>query len=72
MLDRNELAVELIKKLLEKRSTIIKDRYNIECSEDSDALQVVDLIAEKKAFKLKGGDIDYDRVCVMILEDYKK
>lgn len=72
VLDRNELAVELIKKLLEKNSGVIKDRYNIECGDDYDALQVVDLIAEKKAFRLKGGDVDYDRVCVMILEDYKK
>ncbi len=72
VLDRNELAVELIKTILHKNFDIVSSRYGVNCNADSDALEVVENIAIKKAFKLKGGDVDYDRVCVMILEDYKK
>lgn len=72
VLDRNELAVELVKTLLKKNYKAISNRYEITCDEESDALEVVESIAFKKSFKLKGGDVDYDRVCIMILEDYKK
>ncbi len=72
VLDRNELACELLKKLLLSNASIIAERYDVVCDCSSNALEVLNEIAEKKAFKVKGGEIDYDRVCVMLLEDYKK
>lgn len=70
VLDKNELALALVEKLSKIDSLSIKERYGVEICENP--LETLESIAMAKAFKLKGGDIDYDRVCQMILNDYKK
>lgn len=71
VLDRNELALALVEKLIKIDSACLIERYGVEIGEKT-PLETLDAIAGAKAFKLKGGDIDYDRVCQMILNDYKK
>lgn len=70
VLDINELALELVKKVIQKQPDIIKERYKVEPSEDG--LETLENIALARGFKLKGGDIDYDRICMMLVSDYKK
>lgn len=70
VLDRNELALALVEKLSAIDPQCLQTRYGVQICETP--LQTLDSIALAKAFKLKGGDVDYDRVCQMILHDYKK
>ena len=70
VLDKNELALELLSKLMKTDCESIVNRYGDVIGETP--IETLDNIAEFKAFKLKGGDIDYDRVCALILNEYKK
>lgn len=70
VLDKNDLALALVEKLMIVDSMSLVNRYNIDIKET--ALETLDAIAESKAFKLKGGDVDYDRVCALVLNEYKK
>lgn len=69
VLDKNDLALELVTKLMKIDSESLVKRYGDVIKETP--LETLDAIAEHKAFKLKGGDIDYDRVCAYILNEYK-
>ena len=69
VLDKNDLALELINKHMKLDANSLINRYGDVVRET--ALETLDAIAEFKAFKLKGGDIDYDRVCTLILNEYK-
>lgn len=70
VLDKNDLALALVDKLIKLDSESLIARYGEVIGET--ALETLDNIANVKAFKLKGGDIDYDRVCAFVLNDYKK
>ncbi|MBQ8749373.1 MAG: ribosome biogenesis GTPase YlqF [Clostridia bacterium] len=70
VLDKNDLALALVDKLIKLDSESLTARYGEVIGET--ALETLDNIANVKAFKLKGGDIDYDRVCAFVLNDYKK
>lgn len=70
VLDTNELAFALVDRLIKIDNNCLLERYNLMNAQDP--IEALDEIALKRGFKLKGGDIDYDRVCTMILTDYKK
>ena len=44
--------------------------YGIE--EIGTPLEILESIAEARRYLLKGGDIDYDRACMAILDDFRK
>ena len=70
IVDINELSFYLINLLQQYYPQVLKDRYDITINDD--ALLTLDAIAEKKHFLIKGGDIDYDRTCAMIIDDFRK
>ena len=67
--DKNELALELIKKLT-KLNKGIEERYGFFPS--GDALCDLEKIASVRGFILKGGNVDYDRASNAILDDFRK
>jgi ribosome biogenesis GTPase A len=69
ILDSNDLALKLIEIVLKNSPNSLNKRYGVI---EGSPLQTLNNIALSKSFKLKGGDIDYDRTCNMILDDYKK
>ncbi len=68
--DKNELAYLLIQELLKINPDIVARKYNIDLSEDIE--QVVSDIARKKGCLSKGNCVDIDRVCVAIIDDFRK
>lgn len=70
ILDREELALKLIEFMMDRYENLIKQRYKID-KLDSTALGVYEQIGEKRGFLLKGGDIDYLRTAVTILDEFK-
>ena len=72
VLDINELALEFVGAVRTDYKQNLENRYKIEIQEDKTNLEVLDEIAEKSHFLLKGNEIDYDRVCFTLIDDFRK
>lgn len=71
ILDMNDLCFELIKFLQRYYPKSLKEKYDIDVS-DKETLTILDEIAGKKHYLLKGNEIDYDRTCFAIIDDFRK
>ena len=69
VLNKDDLAVELLKWLQENNPLAISNRYGVQV--DDDPIVLLETITQKMGFKLKGNEPDYDRVISMIITDYK-
>ena len=72
VLDINELALEFVGSIRNEYKQNLENRYKININEEKTNLEVLDEIAEKSHFLLKGNEIDYDRVCFTIIDDFRK
>lgn len=67
-----EVISHIILSLYHYYPHLLKERYGIETIEDEDDLiPVLDLIGKKRGCMMRGGEIDYDRVMALILQDVK-
>lgn len=65
-----ELSMELIDFLKEKYPETLENRYGISCQEvHSDV--VLDSIAKSRGCLKKGGETDYDRAVLLLLDDFR-
>lgn len=71
VLDINELALEFVSTIRNQYPQNFEARYKFEFG-DKTNLEVLEEIAEKSHFVIKGGEIDYDRVCFTIIDDFRK
>ena len=68
ILNKDELALELLKLLQEHYPDVLKDRYKIdESSEENLLIQV----AKVRGCLAKGGEPDYSRAAALVIEDYR-
>lgn len=70
ILDKNELSIELIKKLKENYLNEFLTRYKIESFEDPK--DAIEKISKKRGFILKGNELDYDRCSSTLIEEFRK
>ncbi|MDD4686094.1 MAG: ribosome biogenesis GTPase YlqF [Clostridia bacterium] len=70
VLDINELAVALIRDIELQYPNALNLRYNVELS--GTPYEKIKQIAISKNLVTKGGSIDYDRISIMILDDFRK
>ncbi len=70
ILDKDEIAIHILKKLEKFYPDILKARYNIDCI-DEDLCITYDSIGRKIGALISGGEVDYDRVSDHILNDIK-
>ncbi len=71
VVDTNELALYLIKFLKSNYKQSLKNKYDIDDDSLSD-IEIIEQIANKKHYLLKGNEIDYDRTCFSIVDDFRK
>lgn len=70
IMDTEELALKLIERLQKLYSNRLMERYKLaELSED--ALLNMKSIAQKRGTILSGGNIDYNRVSVLLLDEFR-
>lgn len=70
IIDIEELALKLVEFLQKYYATNLKERYKIdELSENP--LENLDVIAKKRGAIVKGGLIDYNRVAVMLFDEFR-
>ncbi len=66
-----EVALKLIEKIIQNKPDALKETYKIEIGKE-EALTVLEKIGEKLNYKIKGGDIDYERTAKKVLWDWIK
>ena len=70
IMDTEELALKLIERLQEYYPQRLKERYKLtELSES--ALENMDNIGKKRGAVISGGNIDYNRVSTMLLDEFR-
>ena len=72
VVDINELSLVLIEYLKSNYQGALAKRYDIDYNNEDLPLDVLDKIANKKHFLLRGNEIDYDRTCFMIVDEFRK
>ncbi len=70
-LDFGDLAYELIKELKEKYPELLRKKYDLENLE-TETIEIFNAICIRRGFLHKGGDYDYDRCAVAIIDDLRK
>ena len=68
ILNKDELAVELLKVLIKNYPDILKERYEIETK---DAYEALAQVAKSRACLLKGGDYDTLKAAAILIDDYR-
>lgn len=67
----DEVAIHILNLLDKYYPNILSSRYNIKSMND-DIVNIYDTIGKKFGFLIQGGEVDYDRVSQMILNDILK
>lgn len=70
-IDFNDLAFELLKELQVTYPNLLKSKYGIENTE-VETLELFDAICIRRGFLRRGGEFDYDRCAVAIIDDFRK
>ncbi len=70
-LDFSDLAFELIKELSVKYPELLLKKYGLEKA-DGETTEIFGEICKKRGFLMKGGEYDYDRCAVAIIDDFRK
>lgn len=68
----SEVAIRLAEILLERYPKALALRYSLAGDGSSlDGVGVIEAVAAKRGFKLKGGDFDFDKAALALLGDYR-
>ncbi len=71
VIDIESLAVRLINVLKNGYADRITERYKISEFEDKEDYEILEMIGRKRGMLISGGEIDYERVSVMLLDEYR-
>ena len=71
VLDSETLAMRLINVLRNGYCDRIKERFKIEGFEDKEDYEILEMIGRKRGMLISGGEIDYERASVMLLDEYR-
>lgn len=69
ILDMDDIALLLLGELSQKYPERLLERYGIEGGQP---IQMLDTVCEKRGFKLKGGEYDYERAIRAVIDDFRK
>ena len=72
ILDIQEIAVRLLKFMQERYPQNLAERYKIEDFETLEPYELLELIARKRGFLLRGGEYDTERCAVMLLDEFRE
>lgn len=73
ILDTETMALRLLEVLRDGYEELLRERYKLSQADLSalEAWEIMELIGKKRGMLIKGGDIDYERVSVMLLDEYR-
>ena len=70
ILDKSELALEFITEIVGLYPSALKTRYGVD--ETLLPLDILNGIALSRGFKMRGGEVDYDRCALAVIDDFRK
>lgn len=70
ILDREDLALEIIGFMLESYPVLLQERYRVP-TEGLGPLEVYEAIAAKRGFMLRGGEYDYERCASTVIDEFR-
>lgn len=70
IMDTEELALNLVKRLQIVNPKQLKERYKLD-EINEDALENLNNIARKRGCLIKGGEIDYNRIATILLDEFR-
>lgn len=71
LVDPTELAFEILRFLKKDYPERLIDKYNLTEIPDDDS-QLLDAVAKRRGFVVKGGEYDYERTAKAIIQDFRK
>ena len=71
ILDSETLAVRLINVLRNGYSERLTERFKITDFDDKEDYEILEMIGRKRGMLISGGEIDYERASVMLLDEYR-
>ena len=71
ILDAETLAIRLLEVMKNNYPERLVERYKIADFTDKEAWEVLEMIGKKRGMMIKGGEIDYERASVMLLDEYR-
>ncbi|MBQ8766709.1 MAG: ribosome biogenesis GTPase YlqF [Clostridia bacterium] len=71
ILDSETLAIRLLEVMKNDYPDRLAERYKIADFEQKEAWEVLEMIGKKRGMMIKGGEIDYERASVMLLDEYR-
>lgn len=71
VVDIESLCLDLLKYMSQSYPERLCERYKLDSVEGLEPLELMELIAKKRGMILRGGDYDYERVSVMLLDEFR-
>ena len=70
VVDQEELAAGLMSLLAERYPAVLAERYGIDCAGRS-PWELLEAAGRRRGFLVSGGEVDLERSCRMILEEFR-
>ena len=71
ILDAETLAIRLLEVMKNDYPERLTERYKIADFTDKEPWEVLEMIGKKRGMMIKGGEIDFERASVMLLDEYR-
>ena len=71
VVDIESLCLDLLGYMSRYYPERLCERYKLDSVEGMSPLEVMELIAKKRGMIMRGGEIDYERVSVMVMDEYR-
>lgn len=71
ILNRDELALELVNVLNRRYPGVLAERYQLENAGDCDTNQVLEQVARQRSCLAKGGELDLPKAARLLLDDFR-
>ena len=67
----DRVCIHILNKLNDNYKDLLIKRYGIEYIDNDDIISALDIIGKKRGCLIKGGEINYDKVCILVLRDMR-
>lgn len=71
IMDMESLACEFITRLKSINSGVLKQRYNVDISEDMTSYEVLQAIGRRRGFLVSGGEINTERAAIILMDEFR-
>lgn len=72
ILDKEDLALELIKEIVARGFNIFTEKYSIDEPDKLQPIEIFEIICKKRGFIMRGNEFDYERGATAVLDDFRK